>query len=132
VFGVSLWSADGRIAEGLHYPKMNGKSVFKHAVMRMPEAVRSVLRKEVLKASDIDLLIPHQANLRISEMVQARLELRDDQVFNNIMCYGNTTAASIPLAFDEARTSGRIGPGSLGCFAAFGAGFTWGAALVRL
>ncbi|MEO1302324.1 MAG: beta-ketoacyl-ACP synthase III [Myxococcota bacterium] len=120
-----------KIKEDIHYPVMNGKNVFKHAVTRMPEAVNTVLSETGLKVSDLDLLIPHQANLRISEMVQKRLELRDDQVFNNIMHYGNTTAASIPLALDEARKSGRIGDGSLVCLAAFGAGFTWGAALIR-
>ncbi|MEM6733505.1 MAG: 3-oxoacyl-[acyl-carrier-protein] synthase III C-terminal domain-containing protein, partial [Myxococcota bacterium] len=97
----------------------------------MPEAVAEVLTRNELRPQDIDLLIPHQANLRISEMVQKRLELRDDQVFNNIQKYGNTTAASIPLALDEARKEGRVKDGSLVCLAAFGAGFTWGAALIR-
>ncbi|MEM6531277.1 MAG: beta-ketoacyl-ACP synthase III [Myxococcota bacterium] len=119
------------IEKGLQFPLMNGKNVFKHAVTRMPEAIMSVLGQEGLTPADIDLLIPHQANLRISEMVQKRLELRDDQVFNNIQKYGNTTAASIPLALDEARKAGRVQDGSLVCFAAFGAGFTWGAGLVR-
>ncbi|MEO1172313.1 MAG: beta-ketoacyl-ACP synthase III [Myxococcota bacterium] len=119
------------IEKGLQFPLMNGKNVFKHAVTRMPEAIMDVVGREGLTPKDIDLLIPHQANLRISEMVQKRLELRDDQVFNNIQKYGNTTAASIPLALDEARKEGRISDGSLVCFAAFGAGFTWGAGLVR-
>lgn len=119
------------IERGLHYPLMNGKNVFKHAVTRMPEAVLEVLGHEGLTPKDIDVLIPHQANLRISEMLQKRLELRDDQVFNNIQKYGNTTAASIPLALDEARKEGRIKDGSTVVFTAFGAGFTWGAALVQ-
>ena len=120
-----------KVKEGAHYPQMNGKLVFKNAVTRMPQALTALLERNTLKASDIDLLIPHQANLRIAEMVQKRLELRDDQVFNNIMSYGNTTAASIPLALDEAVAQGKIQSGGLLAFAAFGAGFTWGAALVR-
>ena len=84
-----------------------------------------------LSPLDIDLLVPHQANLRISEMVQRRLELPDEKVVNNIQKYGNTTAASIPLALDEAMRAGRIQKGDLVCLAAFGAGFTWGSALIR-
>lgn len=113
------------------FPHMNGRNVFKHASTRMPEVVMEALEKNGVKPSDLALFIPHQANLRISEMVQRRLELRDDQVFNNIMHYGNTTAASIPLALDEARKAGRIKAGDLVCLAAFGSGFTWGAALIR-
>lgn len=119
------------IDNGDIYPKMNGKNVFKHASVRMPEVVMEALNKNGAKPADIDLLIPHQANLRISEMVQKRLELRDDQVFNNIQKYGNTTAASIPLAIDEAVKEGRLKRGDLLCLAAFGAGFTWGSALIR-
>jgi 3-oxoacyl-[acyl-carrier-protein] synthase-3 len=121
-----------RLASGDQYPKMNGRNVFKHASTRMPEAVMEALGKNGVAPSDLKLFIPHQANLRIAEMVQQRLGLRDDQVFNNIERYGNTTAASIPLAFDEAREAGRVGPGDLVCFAAFGAGFTWASALLRL
>ncbi len=120
-----------RLEEGVQFPKMNGKYVFKHASVRMPEVVMEALDQNGLKPADIDLLIPHQANLRISEMVQKRLELPDSKVFNNIMHYGNTTAASIPLALDEAVRGGRVKRGDLVCFAAFGAGFTWGSALVR-
>ncbi len=120
-----------RLASGVHYPKMNGKAVFKHASVRMPEVIGEALATNGLAASDIDLLIPHQANLRICEMVQRRLELPNEKVFNNIQTYGNTTAASIPLALDQARKAGRIEAGNLLCFAAFGAGFTWGSALVR-
>ena len=119
------------LEEGLHFPRMNGKHVFKHAVVRMPEAVGAILEEKGLKPTDIDLLIPHQANLRISEMVQKRLGLGDEQVFNNIQKYGNTTAASIPMALDHARRAGKVKKGDLVCFAAFGSGFTWGAALVR-
>ena len=84
-----------------------------------------------LQSSDIDLLIPHQANLRISQMVQQRLKLRNDQVYNNIQKYGNTTAASIPIALCEAWESGKVKDNDLVCLAAFGSGFTWGSALLR-
>jgi 3-oxoacyl-[acyl-carrier-protein] synthase-3 len=120
-----------KIDEGLQFPRMNGRNVFKHASVHMPEVVQEALAAHELQASDLKLLIPHQANLRISEMVQARLGLRDDQVFNNIQKYGNTTAASIPLALHEAAQAGRLARGDLVCLAAFGAGFTWGAALLR-
>ena len=120
-----------RLAEGDQFPKMNGRNVFKHASVRMPEVVQSVLATHNLNPADLKLLITHQANLRISEMVQQRLGLSPDQVFNNIQKYGNTTAASIPLALSEAVAQGRLEKGDLVCFAAFGAGFTWGAALLR-
>lgn len=119
------------LASGRHFPKMEGSKVFKHAVVRMPEAVREVLQATGESVEAIRCLIPHQANLRISEAVQKSLGLRDEQVFNNIQRYGNTTAASIPLALDEAVGQGRIGRGDLVAFCAFGAGFTWGASLVR-
>ena len=114
-----------------HYPSMVGKEVFKHAVTRMPEAVDEALAANGLTAADIDLLIPHQANLRISQMVQKRLGLADDQVFNNIQRYGNTTAATIPIALAEAVREGRLERGDLLCLTAFGSGFTWGSALIR-
>jgi 3-oxoacyl-[acyl-carrier-protein] synthase-3 len=120
-----------RLAEGAQYPRMNGRNVFKHAAVRMPEVVMECLDAAGLTPSDLRLLVPHQANLRINEMVQARLELRDDQVFNNIQRYGNTTAASIPIALDEAVKANRLGRGELCCLTAFGAGFTWAAAALR-
>ena len=113
------------------YPHMEGQKVFKHAISKMPEVVRSVLAKNGLTTADLKLLIPHQANLRISQVVQRSLELRDDQVFNNIMKYGNTTAASIPICLAEAVTVRGVQRGDLIALAAFGAGFTWGAALLR-
>ena len=116
---------------GRHFPQMQGRDVFKHAVTRMPEVVHEALEVNGLTTADIDLLVPHQANLRISQMVQRRLELRDDQVVNNIQRYGNTTAATIPIALAEAVQDGRIQTGDLVCLTAFGSGFTWGAALVR-
>jgi 3-oxoacyl-[acyl-carrier-protein] synthase-3 len=113
------------------FPHMEGQKVFKHAIVRMPEAVRSVLGRTGLSPADIKVLVPHQANLRIAEVVQKSLGLRDDQVFNNIQKYGNTTAASIPLALSEAIPARGVQRGDLLAFAAFGAGFTWGAALAR-
>jgi 3-oxoacyl-[acyl-carrier-protein] synthase-3 len=115
----------------VHYPHMQGRDVFKHASTRMPAAVRQALEANGLTTSDITLFIPHQANLRISEMVQKQLELRDDQVFNNIMRYGNTTAASIPIALHEAVESRHIKRGDVVVLAAFGSGFTWGATAIR-
>jgi len=119
------------LAEGRQYPRMEGREVFKHAVSRMPEAVMESLEANGLTTADIDLLIPHQANLRISQMVQRRLDLADDRVFNNIQRYGNTTAATIPIALAEAVREGRLERGDLLCLTAFGSGFTWGASLVR-
>jgi 3-oxoacyl-[acyl-carrier-protein] synthase III len=113
------------------FPRMDGKYVFKHAVTRFPEAVREALASRGFGIEALDLLIPHQANLRISQMVAMALGLDDDRVFNNIERYGNTTAASIPLALTEALEAGRVREGSLVCLAAFGAGFTWASALIR-
>ena len=119
------------LAQARHYPSMEGREVFKHAVTRMPEVVREALVANGLDTDDIDLLIPHQANQRISEMVQRRLGLADDRVFNNIERYGNTTAATIPIALAEAVRQGRLERGQLLCLVAFGSGFTWGASLIR-
>jgi len=119
------------IDRGITFPRMEGREVFKHATTRMPEAVEEVLADAGLGIDDVALLIPHQANLRISQAVQKRLGLPDERVFNNIQRYGNTTAASIPIALHEAVEEGRIEDGDVVCMAAFGSGFTWGAALVR-
>jgi len=113
------------------YPYMDGPAVFKKAAVKFPEVVREALDKNGLQASDIDMLIPHQANLRISQFVQQELGLRDDQVHNNIQKYGNTTAASVPIALCEAWQDGKIKNGDLVCLAAFGSGFTWGSALLK-
>lgn len=110
---------------------MDGKEVFRHAVTRMPESVNAALSKARLTATDISLLIPHQANLRISEMVQKQLGLRDDQVYNNIDRFGNTTAATIPIALDEALAAGRLARGDILVITAFGSGFLWGSAVIR-
>ncbi len=120
------------IDEARHYPAMNGREVFKHAVRKMPESVAMLLERNRLTMDDVNLFIPHQANLRISEAVQKHLGLPDDRVYNNIQKYGNTTAASIPLAMDECVRSGKLKKGDLLAVAAFGAGFTWGAALFRM
>ena len=113
------------------FPKMEGQKVFKHAITKMPDVVRAALEKNGLTAADLKVLIPHQANLRISEMVQRSLGLRDDQVFNNIQKYGNTTAASIPVCLEEAVRERGVARGDLVALAAFGAGFTWASALLR-
>jgi len=110
---------------------MDGREVFRHAVTRMPESVRAVLDATGQKAEEIDLLIPHQANLRISEAVQKSLGLSDAQVYNNIERYGNTTAATIPIALDECVRAGRVKPGNLLVFTAFGSGFLWGSVALR-
>ena len=110
---------------------MNGNFVFKHAVVRFEEVIMEALKANNLEKSAIDLLIPHQANLRISQFVQKRLGLTDEKIYNNIMHVGNTTAASIPIAISEAWESGRIKEGDLVCLAAFGSGFTWASALIR-
>jgi 3-oxoacyl-[acyl-carrier-protein] synthase III len=113
------------------FPYMEGKYVFKHAVTRFPEVILEALTANGYTVQDLDLLIPHQANLRITQLVAMGLELGEERVFNNIERYGNTTAASIPLALYEAEEQGRVTPGSLICLAAFGAGFTWASALIR-
>ncbi len=110
---------------------MNGNQVFKHAVVRFMEVINEALTANQLKKEQINLLVPHQANLRISQFIQAKMELRDDQVFNNIMRYGNTTAASIPIALSEAWAEGRVKENDVICLAAFGSGFTWASALIR-
>lgn len=119
------------IDEAQIYPQMEGQFVFKLAVQKFPEVIDEALQKVGLKVTDIDMFVPHQANLRISQLVQRRLGLRDDQVWNNIQKYGNTTAASIPIALCEAWEAGAVKEGDLVCLAAFGSGFTWGSALIR-
>lgn len=119
------------IDHGQVFPYMDGPAVFKKAVVKFPEVILEVLNAHQLTPADLKLLIPHQANLRISQFVQQKLQLRDDQVYNNIQRYGNTTAASVPLALCEAWQEGRIQPGDLVCLAAFGSGFTWASALIR-
>ena len=117
--------------DNLLSPNMNGKLVFKYAVSKFPEVIKEALNTTGLNTSDIDLFIPHQANLRISQFVQKRLGLTDDKVYNNIQKFGNTTAASIPIAMCEAWEEGLIKDNDLICVAAFGSGFTWGSGLIR-
>ena len=114
-----------------YYPYMNGQFVFKNAVVRFAEVIEEGLKANGLSREDIDVLIPHQANLRISQFVQHQFKLTDNQVFNNIMKYGNTTAASVPIALTEAVQQGRIKNGDLVVLAAFGSGFTWGSVIIR-
>jgi 3-oxoacyl-[acyl-carrier-protein] synthase-3 len=116
---------------GRHYPKMDGRSVFKHACERLPEVIQSILQRNGYTLADVDVMVPHQANLRINEMVARQLGFPADKVVHNIQRYGNTTAASIPIALHEAVQQGRIQKGQLVLLAGFGAGLTWGASLVR-
>lgn len=117
--------------KGMIYPNMDGPFVFKMAVQKFPEVIMEALTEAGLKPSDIDMFVPHQANLRISEFVAKKLGLGPAQVWNNIQKYGNTTAASIPIALCEAVEAGAVKPGDLVCLASFGSGFTWGSALIR-
>ncbi len=126
-----IFLTEHMLENGQIYPNMEGQFVFKMAVQKFPEVIHEALTEVGLQASDIDLLIPHQANLRISQFVQRQLGLKDDQVWNNIQRYGNTTAASIPIALTEAWEAGKVKKGDLVCLAAFGSGFTWGATLIR-
>ncbi len=119
------------IDKAQNFPNMDGPAVFKKAVVKFPEVISEALIKNNLLPKDLNLLIPHQANLRIAQYVQKKLQLTDDQVFNNIDKYGNTTAASIPIALCEAWEQGKVKDGDLICLAAFGSGFTWGSALMR-
>ncbi len=120
-----------QITQGKHFLQMDGKEVFRHATTRMPESVRAALEKAGLGTGAISLLLPHQANLRISEMVQKDLGLRSDQVYNNIDRYGNTTAATIPILLDECVRAGRVKTDDVLVFTAFGSGFMWGSCVVR-
>ena len=114
-----------------YHPYMNGQLVFKNAVVRFSQVIQEALQKNGKDTADIDLFIPHQANLRIAQFVQKKFRLRDDQVYNNIMRYGNTTAASIPIAMSEAWAEGKIKQDDTVLIAAFGSGFTWGSALIH-
>jgi 3-oxoacyl-[acyl-carrier-protein] synthase-3 len=119
------------IDEGTIYPYMNGSTVFKHAVSRFPEVIMEALQHNGYTPNDIDMLIPHQANLRITSFIQQKMGLPPEKVFSNIQRYGNTTAASVPIALSEAVEQRKVKPGDLVCLAAFGSGFTWASALIR-
>lgn len=123
--------ADNNPEDESYFPYMNGQFVFKNAVVRFAEVINEGLQTNNLSKEDINLLIPHQANLRISQFVQRQFRLTDEQVYNNIMNYGNTTAASVPIALTEAWEKGKIKEGDLVVLAAFGSGFTWASAVIR-
>ncbi len=123
--------ADNDENDDSYFPHMNGQFVFKNAVVRFSEVIMEGLIKNNLQKENIDMLIPHQANLRIAQFIQKKFGLSDDKVFNNIMRYGNTTAASIPLALCEAWEEGKINEGDTVVLAAFGSGFTWGSAIIK-
>ena len=126
-----MFMSHAMIDKAQNFPYMDGQSVFKKAVVKFPEVIMEALEANNLSVDDIDMLIPHQANLRIAQFVQQKLGLPDEKVFNNIHKYGNTTAASVPIALCEAWEAGKIKDGDLVCLAAFGSGFTWGSALFR-
>lgn len=123
--------ADNDPNDESYFPHMNGQFVFKNAVVRFSEVIMEGLVKNNLQVEDIDMLIPHQANLRIAQFIQRKFKLNDDQVFNNIQKYGNTTAASIPIALTEAWEEGKIKEGDTVVLAAFGSGFTWGSVIIK-
>lgn len=126
-----MFMSHAMIDKAQNFPNMDGPAVFKKAVVKFPEVIQEALQKNGCTPADLKLLVPHQANLRIAQFVQKLLKLRDEQVFNNIEKYGNTTAASIPIALSEAWEKGLIEKGDLVCLAAFGSGFTWASALLR-
>jgi 3-oxoacyl-[acyl-carrier-protein] synthase-3 len=126
-----MFMSHAMIDKAQNYPSMDGPAVFKKAIVKFPEVINEALQQNNLTTADLTLLIPHQANLRIAQFVQQKMKLRDDQVFNNIEKYGNTTAASIPIALSEAWEAGKIQKGDVVCVAAFGSGFTWASALMR-
>ena len=126
-----MFMSHAMIDKAQNFPNMDGQTVFKKAVVKFPEVIHEALVKNGYQPADLKLLVPHQANLRISQFIQQKMGLRDEQVYNNIQRYGNTTAASIPIALCEAWQEGRIERGDLVCLAAFGSGFTWASALLQ-
>ncbi len=119
------------VDRGDFFLKMNGNAVFKHAIVRFMEVIKEALDHNGVTKDEIDLLVPHQANLRISQYIQQKMGLPDEKVFNNIMYLGNTTAGTIPIALSQAWEQGRLKEGDLVCLAAFGSGFAWASALLR-
>lgn len=128
---ADMFMSHAMIDKAQNFPYMDGQAVFKKAVVKFPEVINEALQANGYQSADINLFIPHQANLRISQFVQHKLKLSDEQVYNNIQQYGNTTAASIPIALCEAWEKGKIKEGDLVCLAAFGSGFTWASALIK-
>ncbi len=128
---AQMFMSHAMIDKAQNFPFMDGQAVFKKAVVKFPEVIMEALQANGYQSTDINMLIPHQANLRISQYVQQKLKLTDEQVYNNIQQYGNTTAASVPIALCEAWEKGKIKEGDLVCLAAFGSGFTWASALLK-
>lgn len=128
---ADMFMSKEMIDKAQNFPFMDGPAVFKKAIVKFPEVVTEALAVNGFTPADLNMLIPHQANLRISQFVQQKLGLNDGQVYNNIQKYGNTTAASIPIALCEAWQEGKIKEGDLVCLAAFGSGYTWGSVLVK-
>jgi 3-oxoacyl-[acyl-carrier-protein] synthase-3 len=128
---AQMFMSHEMIDKAQNFPFMDGQAVFKKAVIKFPEVIMEALQANGYQPSDINMLIPHQANLRIAQFVQQKLKLTDNQVYNNIQHYGNTTAASVPIALCEAWEKGKIKDGDLVCLAAFGSGFTWASALLK-
>lgn len=126
-----MFMSHAMIDKAQNFPYMDGPAVFKKAVVKFPEVIMEALAANQLCPADISVLIPHQANLRIAQFVQQKLQLKDHQVYNNIQHYGNTTAASVPIALCEAWEQQKINEGDLVCMAAFGSGFTWASALIK-
>ena len=126
-----MFMSKAMIDNAQNFPYMDGPAVFKKAIIKFPEVILESLSANGLTVADLNMLIPHQANLRIAQFVQQKLQLKDEQVHNNIQHYGNTTAASVPIALCEAWEQGKIKDGDLVCLAAFGSGFTWASALIR-
>ncbi len=126
-----MFMSHAMIEKAENFPNMDGPAVFKTAVVKFPEVIMEALNTNSYQPADLKVLIPHQANLRIAQFVQQKLQLRNDQVYNNIEKYGNTTAASVPIALCEAWENGKIKEGDLVCLAAFGSGFTWASALLK-
>lgn len=126
-----MFMSHAMIDKAQNFPYMDGPAVFKKAVVKFPEVIMEALAANTLTPADISVLIPHQANLRIAQFVQQKLHLKDHQIYNNIQHYGNTTAASVPIALCEAWEQQKINNGDLVCLAAFGSGFTWASALIR-
>lgn len=126
-----MFMSHDMVDKAQNFPNMDGPAVFKKAIVKFPEVVMEALQANNLQTTDIDMLVPHQANLRIAQYVQQTLGLSEDKVYNNIHKYGNTTAASVPIALCEAWQDGKIKEGDLVCLAAFGSGFTWASALIR-
>lgn len=129
--GSRPWIGEAMLDDGSVTPYMNGREVFRHAVTRFPAVIKEAVESQGYTLDDVAMVIPHQANLRITEAVRKRLGVPDERVYSNIERYGNTTAASIPIAMCEAIEEGKIKRGDLVCLAAFGSGFTWGASLLR-